>query len=92
MFLISFGLSEIVDSPTRENSSYLRHEIHTIEFNLIEVELSNGSVRTEAIVENTYSYATYPLEIPRSIPRKAFWIDSQPYIILFGIPSRPQSF
>ena len=92
MFFVTFGLSEIVDSHSRSNVSYLRHSIQTVEFNFVEVELSDGSMRVEALVENSYSYTSYPLEIPRTFARKVFWIEPSHFIILLGIPFRPQRF
>ena len=93
MFFVTFGLSEIVDSHSRSNVSYLRHSIQTVEFNFVEVELSDGSMRVEALVENSYSYTSYPLEIPRTPQRKVFWIEISQNMLLLALPlTRPQRF
>lgn len=64
-FVISFGLTEIVDHSLHFDQSIVQHFVQSIHFNFVEVELSNGSLCLESLVEHVNNYVTPPLEIPR---------------------------
>ena len=93
MFTFTFGLIEIVDHPSKDDSSIVVYWVHNIFFQFVEVELSNGHLRIEPIVENVEAHVTYPLEVPRTIPRKVLWIEFSHAALLLALPfSRPFNF
>lgn len=92
LFFFTFGLSEIVDS-SHHDFSVLWHHVIVLEFEFIEVELSNGTLRQESIVRDYWTWTTYPLQIPRTFHRKVFWIELSHAPLLWALTlSRPSIF
>lgn len=86
---ITFGFIKIEDFPTRRDRSIARTFGISLTFRLVDVELANGSFRSEAVVEQ-FHLPIFVTEIPRTIARTIFWIDlpnRRLYNSLFSIPT-----
>lgn len=71
----------------------MRHFTYSVLFDMVEVHLSNDTIRMEPVVAQIHFNVTVSATVPRTIRRKVIWIELSNICILLALPlSRPTFF